>query len=164
MRTACLLLVLALVSCKEKQEAKPAPAPGSAAAPAAPVAPQGSAAADPTKPVTPTKPPIKPAGGINTAEEYEAKAFDLMDKLTAVFGGAGTNCDKLADNLDVFLDVNKAAITATDQFQDANPSAEDDLEAKLQARMQVFMENAKLSMQACQKHARVQAALAKLPD
>ena len=161
MRTACLLVVLSLVACKEKEQAKPAPAPGSAAAPAQP---QGSAVADPAKPVEPTKPVIKPAGGINTAAEYEAKAFDLMDKLTAVFAGAGTNCDKLADNLEVFLDTNKDAIMGTEQFQKVNPSAEDDLEPKLQSRMKAFMDKASLSLKACEKHAGVSAALAKLPD
>src|SRR5689334_867611 len=116
MRIVCLVLVVSLVSCKEKQDAKPPPAPGSAAGPVVAQASDASVG-EATLPPEPTKPPIKPAGGINTTAEYEAKAFDLMDKLTAVFGAAGTNCDKLADGLEVFIDTNQAAITSTEQFQ-----------------------------------------------
>ena len=164
MRT-CLLVVLVLAACKDKQEAKPqppAPAPAPAVKPE-PATPE-PATPEPATPSAATKPPIKPAGGINTAAEYEAKAFDLMDKITAVFSGAGTNCEKLANGLEGFLDANKDAITSTEVFQKANPSAEDDLEPKLQSRAKLFMEKVTLSLQACQNHAGVKAALAKLPD
>ena len=159
MRRVCLIVVL-LVACKDKQDTKPAPAP----TPAPEVKPPPVQPVDITKPTEPTKPVIKPAGGINTAAEYEAKAFDLTDKLTAVFAGAGTNCEKLADNLEIFVDTNKAALEATDQFEAVNPSAEDDLDPKLQSRAQVLMQKLSISMQACKNHAGVKAALAKIPD
>jgi hypothetical protein len=157
MRTLCLLLIVALACKTDKQEAKPSPPP---------TAPE-------VKPSPPTEAPkpaesaarvVKPAGGINTAAEYEAKAFELTDKLTAVFGAAGTNCDKLADNLEIFLDENKTALAGTDAFETANPFAEDDLEPKLQTRAKTLIEKMGFSMQACGKDQRVQAALAKLPD
>ncbi len=161
MRTACLLLVL-VAACKEKQEIKPAPA-----APPAPVAEVKEPA--PAPPPIDTKPTgaqhvVKPAGGITTQIEYETKAFELTDKLTSVFAAAGTNCNKLASNLDVFLDENKAALQGTDEFEAANPFAEDDLEPKLQTRAKALIQKMAISMKACGKHEGVQTALAKLPD
>jgi hypothetical protein len=160
MRTACLVLVILAAACKEKQEAKPAPSP----TPAPEVKKEAPPPAEVAKPAEPTKPLIKPAGGINTAAEYETKAFDLLDQLTNVFATSGTNCDKLAANIELFLDKNQGALTATDQFGDANPSAEDDLETKMQGKSQQFMQTAGISIKACQNHAGVKAAMAKLPD
>ena len=164
MRTACLVLVILASACKEKQEGKPAPAPTTPApevkkeaAPPPDVSLKAQAAEA-------TKPAIKPAGGINTAAEYETKAFDLLDQLTSVFASSGTNCDKLAANIEAFLDKNQGVLTATDQFGDANPSAEDDLETKMQGKSQQFMQTAGISIKACQNHAGVKAAMAKLPD
>ncbi|HEY5946199.1 MAG TPA: hypothetical protein VIV40_11940 [Kofleriaceae bacterium] len=162
MRTVWLVLIL-VAACKDKQEAKPAPAPTPP-----PVAKQ-EPTPPPAEPTTPTAPgpaapaAIKPAGGITSAADYEAKAFDLTDKLTAVFASAGTNCDKLADSLEVFVDENQAALASTSAFQAANPTVEDELEPKLQQRAQTLITKMRASMQACQKHARVTAALAKLP-
>jgi hypothetical protein len=164
MRTVCLLLIL-VAACKDKQETKPSPPP-----PAPELKPQPTPTPTPApapelaKPAEPTQRVVKPAGGLNTPAEYEAKAFDLTDKLIAVFAGAGTNCEKLADNLEVFLDVNKAAIGATEAFETANPFAQDDLEPKLQGRVRKLVETSGVTIQKCGDHQRVQAALAKLPD
>lgn len=160
MRIVCLALIL-VAACKEKQEAKPPPAPP------APEVKQEPAPTPPPETPKPTAEParvVKPAGGINTPAEYETKAFELTDKLTAVFAAAGTNCEKLADNLEIFVDANKAALASTDAFETANPFAEDDLEPKLQTRARTLIQKMNISMQACQKHQGVQAALAKLPD
>ena len=157
MRTACLVLVILAAACKEKQEAKPAPTP-------APEVKKEAPPPEVARPAEPTKPVIKPAGGINTSAEYETKAFDLLDQLTNVFATSGTNCDKLAANIELFLDKNQGLLTATDQFGDANPSAEDDLETKMQGKSQQFMQTAGISIKACQNHAGVKAAMAKLPD
>ena len=117
MRTGWLVLLVVAFACKvDKQEAKPAPTPAPAPTPK-PEAPKS----EPTKADEITKPAIKPAGGINTSAEYEANALDLTDKLTAVFAGSGTNCDKLANNLETFLATNKDALAATDLFEAANP-------------------------------------------
>jgi hypothetical protein len=149
-----------LSACKDKQEQKPAPAP-------APVPVAETKKEEPAPPpvVPPSQAaPIKPAGGFNTTAEYEARAFEMIDKLTDVFATSGTNCDKLAVNIETFLDKNKDALAAADSFEVANPGAEDDLEMKLQDKAKVFMQKVSISMQACQKHEGVKAALAKLPD
>jgi hypothetical protein len=167
MRTLALsaVLLVVLAACKDKkQEAQPAPAapaaaPGSAAKPEAPALPPGEVAPVAHPPVV-----IKPAGGFNTAAEYEAKAFTLIDQLTEVFKRSGTNCDKLAAGIEVFLVDHKAELASTDAFEAANPTAEDTLEGKMQEKAKNFMIVANGSMQACGKHEGVQAALAKLPD
>jgi hypothetical protein len=160
MRTVCLLLIVVAACKTDKQEAKPSPLPPAPEVKQPPALPPAEA----PKPAEATPRVVKPAGGIKTAAEYEAKAFDLTDKLTAVFGAAGTNCDKLADNLEIFVDENQAALAGTDAFETANPFAEDDLEPKLQTRAKTLIQKMALSMQACGKNQRVQGALAKLPD
>jgi hypothetical protein len=163
MRIGCFALVILLAACKDKQEQKPAPA--AAPPPVAQPETREPKEASPPAPLPPPGPtPIKPAGGINTAAEYEARALQLLDELTAVFEASGTNCEKLARNIDVFVDKHRDALAATDQFEAANPSAEDDLEPKLQEKAKVFMQRLNISMQACQKHEGVKAALAKLPE
>lgn len=166
MRTVCFAILILAVACKEEQKPTPAPKalPPSEVKKPAPQLRQFSPAVENAVPAPSTQPVITPAGGINTAAEYEAKAFDLMDKITAVFAANGTNCDKLAANLERFVAQNKDALAATDQFEAANPSAEDDLEPKLQAKAKQFVQNMNVSMQACQNHEGVKAALAKLPD
>lgn len=168
MRTVCLLLIL-VAACKQKPEAKPSPPPTPASAPAPAPAPEVKPEPAPTLPVEAAKPAepaarvVKPAGGLNTAADYEAKAFELTDKLTAVFAASGTNCEKLADGLEIFVDENQAALAGTDAFETANPFAEDDLEPKLQTRAKTLVQKMGLVMRACGKDQRVQAALAKLP-
>lgn len=159
MRIACLLVLL-LAACTEKHEAKPPP-PAPLAAEAKPQ-PAPPAATD-TKPAAAQR-AVTPAGGLTTQAEYEAKAFELTEKLASVFGAAGTNCDKLAADLEVFLDENKAALQGTDEFETANPFAEDDLEPKLHSRAKALLEKMSVSMKVCSKHEGVQTALAKLPD
>src|SRR5687768_6169550 len=152
MRTVCLLLIVVAACKTDKQEAKPSP-------PAVPdVKQEPPPVVEAAKPAEPPARVVKPAGGINTPAEYEAKAFDLTDKLTAVFAAAGTNCDKLADNIDIFIDTNKQALASTDEFEAANPFAEDDLEPKLQTRAKTLIQRMSISMQACGKHQGVQAA------
>ena len=158
MRTVCFVVLL-LAACKDKQEAKPTPAPT-----AAPATPERKEMPTPEAPKPAEPAAIKPAGGFNTAAEYEAKAFELTDKLADVFGNAGTNCEKLADRLEVFADENKQAFASTQAFEDANPSAEEALDAKMQDKAKGLMQKISVSMQACQKNARVVAALKKLPD
>jgi len=160
MRTVCFALLL-LAACKEKQDTKPTPAPTTAPAPdkQEPAPPPEAAKPAPAEPAA-----VKPAGGLNTQADYEAKAFELTDKLADVFAAAGTNCDKLADNIERFAADNQQALAGTDAFEQANPTAEDTLEPKLREKARGLMQKMSISMQACQKSERVKAALAKLPD
>jgi hypothetical protein len=165
MRNVCVLLLALVCACKEKQEAKPASAPAPTPAPAvkqepAPIAPAPDAAvavehAQPSATV--------PAGGFATGAEYEAKAGERVAKLTDVFARAGTNCERLADGLDRFVEENKAVLASADAFEAANPSAQNDLRPKLENQTRALMAKLNISMQACQNHARVKAALANLP-
>lgn len=162
MRNVCALVLALACACKEKREAKPAPASAPAAKPepaiAAPAAPDAAIPGEPAKPAA-----TVPAGGFTTSAEYEAKAGELVTALTDVFARAGTNCERLADGLDAFVAANQAALASADAFEAANPSAQSDLRPKLEDKTRALMAKVSISMQACQKHPRVQAALAKLP-
>src|SRR5687768_15566950 len=157
MRLVLVAFVL-VTACKEKQSAKPAPAPEAKtqAATPPPALPEQQAGND--KPgAAPV--PIKPAGGFNTAEDYEKKAFELMDKLASAFSAAGTDCEKLADNLEVFAHDNKAVVDNTNAFEKENPTAEEALQAKMADRSRQFMLKVKVTLDKCGKHERVRAAL-----
>jgi hypothetical protein len=162
-------VVAILVGCKEKPDAKPAapapapieatqPAPAPSLAPAEPAAPPAPA------PAPPAAAQVLPAGGFRTAAEYEAKAIELLDKLTQVFARGGTNCDKLADGIELFVADHQSELANTGAFEVANPGVQDALEAKMQDKAKRFMQHASASLQACQAHRGVKDALAKLPD
>src|SRR5688572_11902353 len=162
MRLVLVAFVL-VTACKVNQSAKPAPAPEAKtqAATPPPALPEQQAGND--KPgAAPV--PIKPAGGFNTAEDYEKKAFELMDKFSSAFSAAGTDCEKLADNLEVFAHDNKGVFDNTQAFEKENPKAEETLEAKMAEKTKQLMLRVKVTMDKCGKHERVMAALKSLPD
>lgn len=169
-RISLLSLVL-LGACKEKKT-EPKVEPKTETPAVAPEAPKPTETAptppSPTPPPTEAKPAapvaIKPAGGFNTQAEYEAKANELMNKLFAVFQQAGSNCDKLTEGINKFVDTHKQVLAGAKEFEKANPEAEKQLNAKMKAREQEFAMKLGPAMQACQSHKGLQAAMQKLDD
>ena len=162
MRLVLVAFVL-VTACKEKQSAKPAPAPEAKTTTTTPP-PQLPAQETPEDKKAAAPVPIKPAGGFNTAEDYEKKAFELMDKFSSAFSAAGTDCEKLADNLEVFAHDNRGTFDNTQAFEKENPKAEETLETKMAEKTKQLMLKVKVSMDKCGKHERVMAALKSLPD
>ena len=149
--TTCTLLLLT-TGCKKKDEAKTAD-------------PSMEAKPGETKPAEkPTE--MKPAmgGTITNAADYEAKANDMMDKMTALFVADGKDCDKLAADMSAFLDTNKDGFAATKTFETANPDAKKALDTKMEPRMKDFQAKAGPSLDACKDNKALQAAMSKMPQ
>ena len=108
----------------------------------------------------------KPAAGAGfaTAQEYEAKAMGLMDKAIAIFAGAGKDCDKLATDLNKFMDDNKAAFESATAFEKANPAAKAALDKKSEAKQKEFQDKGGPAIEACKDNKSLKAALEKMPD
>src|SRR5262249_35779674 len=103
-------------------------------------------------------------GGYASQTDYEAKADVLTDELYKVFEAAGTNCDKLAQGLNQFIDKNAAAIQGSKEFEKANPGVKQALADKNKDRQQRFSAKLAPMMQTCQKHRGLRDALSRLSD
>jgi hypothetical protein len=150
---------LAVVGCKKKEEAAPA------AAPAAGSAKPADTAATPAAPATP--PPAAPSGNTTFAsdDDYVAKSSAAMDKMTALFKGAGTDCDKLAADLSKFADENKGMMVASEEYTKTHPDAKKKFDDATKSKMTEFEAAANTAMGACKDNKKVNEAMAKLsPD
>ena len=147
-------LVLGASACKKKEEAKPA-------TPAAETKP-GEAKPDETKPAD--KPAEPAAGGIANAAEYEAKAMEMSDKMTAMFAADGKDCEKLAGDMSKFIDENKTMFAAAKAFEAAHPEAKKALDTKMEPKMKEMMEKMGPAMEACKDNKALKDAMTKLAD
>jgi hypothetical protein len=143
-------LVLGASACKKKEEAKPATSeakPGEA------------------KPADKPTEAAKPAGeGFANAGEYEAKAMEMSDKMTAMFGADGKDCDKLAGDMSKFIDENKTMFASAKAFEAAHPEAKKALDTKMEPKMKEMMEKMGPAMEACKDHQGLKDAMTKLAD
>lgn len=145
-------LVLGASACKKKEEAKPA-------TPAAETKP-GEA-----KPEEKPTEAAKPAGeGFANAGEYEAVAMEMSDKMIAMFGAAGKDCDKLAGDMSKFIDENKTKFASAKAFEAAHPEAKKALDTKMEPKMKEMMEKMGPAMEACKDHQGLKDAMTKLAD
>lgn len=144
--TTLLGLLVTTAACKKKDDAaKTDDKAGEAAKPA-------------------DKPADKPAGGGDmTAADYEAKNVEMMDKVTAAFASAGTDCDKAAAAVSKFFDDNKAQMDALDAFEKAHPDVKKQVEDKHQDKTKAFMDTAGKLMESCKDNKAMQAAMSKIP-
>jgi hypothetical protein len=154
---------LAAVGCKKKEEAAPAP---TAAAPAAGATKPADTAAAPAAPAAAT-PPAAPSGNAMFAsdDDYVAKTSAAMDKMTEVFKGAGTDCDKLAADITKFGDENKAMMVAAEDYSKTHPDAKKKFDDATKTKMTAFEAVANPAMTACKDNKKVAEAMTKLsPD
>ena len=149
-------LVLGASACKKKEEAKPA-------TPAAETKP-GEAKPEAKTEEKPTE-AAKPAGeGFANAGEYEAVAMEMSDKMIAMFGAAGKDCDKLAGDMSKFIDENKTKFASAKAFEAAHPDAKKALDTKMEPKMKEMMEKMGPAMEACKDHKGLKDAMTKLAD
>ncbi|MDB4952448.1 MAG: hypothetical protein JWO36_17 [Myxococcales bacterium] len=156
--TTCTLF-LVLTGCKKKDETKPADQTAETK--------PGEAKPSEAKP-SEAKPaePAPAAAGVTIANiaDYEAKSGELMDKLTAIFVADGTNCDKLAGDVNKFVDDNKPSIDATAAYEKAHPDDKKAVTEKEKVKTKEFESKAGPSIDACKDNKAFQTAISKLPE
>ncbi|HEX2689119.1 MAG TPA: hypothetical protein VHN14_21000 [Kofleriaceae bacterium] len=141
---------LALFGCKKKDNAAAPPTESNAMA--KPGAPAGAPA------------PAAPAGGATIAsdEDYVKTGTAMLDKMVGIFKGAGTNCDKLADDITKMATENDAIIKASEAYEKAHPDAKTKFEAATKDQMKSFEEVAGAAISACKDSKKLQEAMTKL--
>jgi hypothetical protein len=150
MRTLLLATLLVLTACKKKEEPKADPAAEQK---------EADKAAEPAKPGE----GAPAAGAIVGDVDYETKATDMTNKLLAVFGAAGKDCDKLAADLTVFTDQNRTLFEALKAYEQAHPDAEKKFDEKMKPREKEFEEKLGPAMEACQNHEGLKKAMNSMP-
>ena len=110
-----------------------------------------------------TPPPVaeqpKPAGPkpITTDDDYIAKGSELTNRLIAIFKADGTDCDKLADDLDTL----HADTAVMDAYDKDHPEVKAKLEAAMEPRQAEVMGAIAPAMNACAGNAKFKAVLQK---
>jgi hypothetical protein len=164
-----LALSLGLTGCKKKDE-NPAPAPTTEAPKSveptktepAKTEPAPAPAAEPAK-TEPAAAPA-PAGEVtfSSTEDYIAKATPVGVKMIEVFKGAGTDCEKLATDLNKFLDENAAFFVAVKAYEKAHPDAKKAYSKAFKPQEKEFEAVATNIMKACMKNQNVMNAIERL--
>jgi hypothetical protein len=148
---ACSVL-LAFTACKKKDDAAKTD--------------QGSgSAATATKPTESKPAETKPAGGgdITSAADYETRGNALMDKMIGIFAADGKDCDKLAADINKFLDDSKGDMDAVMAYEKAHPDDKKAMDKKNEAKTKEFMEKAGPAIEGCKDNKALQDAMAKMP-
>jgi hypothetical protein len=137
---------LAFVGCKKKDNA---------AAPS-------TESATPTKPADPGAAP-KPGGTtIASDDDYIKGGVALLDKMITALKGAGTNCDKLAEDISKLITDNDADIKASQAYEKAHPEAKKKFEDATKDQMKAFEAAAGPALTACKDNKKVGEAFSKL--
>jgi hypothetical protein len=152
---------LAFIGCKKKDSAETPPTesakagqPGATPTPAAP-------APTPT-PAAPATPPAAAGAAIASDADYVKVGVVLMDKMIDIFKVAGTNCDKLADDLTKLLADSDADFKATLVYEKAHPDAKQKFEAQTKDKTAAFEASAQPGLTACKENKKLAQALSKL--
>jgi hypothetical protein len=141
---------LAFIGCKKKDNA--------AAPPAESATPTKSA--DPGAAPTPAAPAA--GGTIASDDDYIKGGIVLLDKMTAILKGAGTNCDKLADDITKLASDNDVAIKASQAYEKAHPDAKKKFDEATKDQMKAFETVAEPTLTACKDNKKVGDAFTKL--
>lgn len=154
---------LALAGCKKKEDA--ASTVGSATKPTdtAAVTPPAAAPATPpaADPATPAA-PAGPVGSIKSDEDYIAKSTAALEKMTEIFKSAGTNCDKLADDITKFTAENQSFLKDGQAYGKAHPEAEKKFDETTKEKMTAFATASEPTMNACQGNKKLMEAMTKM--
>lgn len=117
---------------------------------------------NPTEGMTPTPPPTTDTAQVSGAFDA-GKAEALRAEVTTIFEKSGTDCAKLATDLQAFVDENKDTLKQLDTAEKAMPEADKKAwDAKNKATQEAAVKKAEPAMKACGQDAKVQAAMAGL--
>jgi hypothetical protein len=144
-----LATTLSFLGCKKKEDAQGPTAAGTATKPADPGAPP---------------PPAGPAGNAMfvSDDDYVNQSMAALDKMTAVFKAAGTNCDKLADDLTKFSADNDALFKAIEGYKKSHPDVQKKLEAASKEKMAAAEAAATPAANACKDNQKLADAMSKI--
>ncbi len=174
--SAALVALLSFSACKS--EPAPAPAPTAAPVPeadaaAAPAADNADAAPAPADAApapadaapAPADAAAAPAGAELSAESTAVieKGVTAIEEMSKLLSSGKDNCDKLGDDLKVFVDKNGEALTAFRKTMEGLPpaqqmAAQQQFEKRMEASMKGFMDGG----MACQNNQKVKDAMSVL--
>jgi hypothetical protein len=143
MRTILLATMLLVTACKKSEDKKPAE----------PAVKTDDKAA----------PAVSPDKKIATPAEYETLGIDVTNKLLALFGADGKDCDKLATDLTKFGEDNRKLFEALDAYGKANPEVAKAFDQKMEAREKEFEEKLGPAFEACRNHEGMKNAMKSMP-
>jgi len=150
---------LAFIGCKKKDEAGGGLAAGAATKPAEP----GATPAAPAAAATPATPAAPVANAMFASDDdYMNKSMAALDKMTAIFKAAGTNCDQLADDLTKFSSDNDALFKAIQVYEKAHPDVQKKLEAASKDKSAAAEAAAAPAGSACKDNQKLADAMAKI--
>lgn len=146
---------LAFFGCTKKEGATGASTAGAAKPPE-----PGAAPATPTA----TPMPAVPAGHamFTSDDDYVNKSMAALDKMTAIFKAAGTNCDKLADDLTKFSADNDTLFQAIQIYGKAHPDVQKKLDAASKDRTAAAEAAAAPAASACKDNQKLADAMGKI--
>ena len=104
------------------------------------------------------------SSGEVTAANYEAKDVEMMDKAIAVFGSAGSDCDKAAAAVGKFFDDNRTAMHALKAFAQAHPDLKKQEETKHADKLKSLESSVGSLLETCKDSKAMQDALKKNPE
>lgn len=138
----CLVASLLFAGCKKKES----------------TADQASA----TKSAEPAGAAAAPSAAISSDDDYASQASKMLDKMIETIKGAGTNCDKLADEITKLASDNGAQMKTLEAYEKSHPDAKKKFEAGSKDKMKAFEEAAGPAMGACASNKKVSDAFEKL--
>ena len=161
--TLFLAAALATVGCSKKNDAAPADKVEAAKPVAAETAPTADKMAAPAadKAAVPAAPAAPAATGptIASDDEYLEKGKAMLVKLTATFKADGTDCDKLATDIDAIH--SDPQIAALDAYEKAHADVKKKFDASIKDQTKTFETVATPALKACAKNQKLMDALAK---
>ena len=94
-----------------------------------------------------------------TAQQYEEKNTTLMNGVTAVFVGAGTDCHKLTTDLETFMEERNDDMQHVVAYEQAHPADKQAYDSRIGNKLlEDFGDKAKAGLTACIDDAKFKAA------
>jgi hypothetical protein len=107
--------------------------------------------------------PAAASGPIANTADYEARGNALFDKMISIFQADGKECDKLAADLNKFMDDSKSDMEAMTTYDKAHPADKEAFNKKIEARADDLMKALAPAMEACKDNKALADAMAKMP-
>jgi len=101
-------------------------------------------------------------GAIKDDADYMAKGEAMVDEMTGIMVGAGTDCKKLATDITAFVAKNEGMVKEAKAYEKEHPAAKKAFDAKMKPKQKDMIAKVGPTMKACAKDKDVQAAMKKM--